>query len=460
MSYYFRYLFLILAFIIAVISSACNNKKPRRHKGHNRQIVQENTTAKVNSDSLKCSDLFKLIHDEKYDEFYRAVSPVNLKYARSCFEDYARSGVSFNYGVLLNANIVTNFNRALLKPKLSEIASFSFVPNDGKCFMNAPLYAMARSGFFDNFLEIDKLFSRKWQARKPTNLAVANEILHSLREVIYEIRRGKNTNATRIATLRDSHYDSFASLKSKELLYHVYYELFSSYNFDNVISAFQDQNGTIKAKLINFNSPLPRVALDTNNLAGLLEDFRILGEVPYGPINALVSLGGNQDLVYIDSLFSILDPWGAIARFLSFALSNTRSVNDIYRPSYQDGLQFFLNLGGEPRSIFVFYDNPTVEGYGLHLRHLRDPIANIPQGKVVYKYEKGRAEGLSRAEQGYKLIAKTKHSHDHQIAELFNATQDKWETHHFFGPPLYSKDLSAPLGFFEDQLSFYELGVD
>ena len=421
-------------------------------------ISKQNSPSKTPSD---CPGLIKLLDDEKYDDFYQEVSKTNIDATRSCFEHEAQKGVSFNYGVLLNANIASDSNKTLFKPELKHISSFKDVPNVSRCYMNAALYSIANSDFFDDLLVIDKILPEQWSKRDARNLPVANEILRSLREVIYEIRRGQRTSSKRIATLRDRHFNSLEQrLSDKDLLTSLYLELFTSYQFENVIIALADKKAnTVNPVLSNVDLKLSKDDVNFTKLRAALEKFHLINSAPagFGPIGTLIcTLASNNDLIYLDAIFSILDPWGAIARYLSFALYKSGNENKV---PYKGPYASTIKLDSKEKDNIkyeIFYDDPTVTNIGLTMRALRNPSTKAVRGKVIYQHEDNVKRGQKRADAGFKLIAKTKHSTNHLIAELFNFSRNEWETHNFFGPPTFSKDLSSSTGTYEDNLSFYE----
>lgn len=440
----------LLSLLLLLLS--CDNSKRlhRKPKKENNRIAAKNVEAKIES----CAKLLKLLNEQRYADYYHEIKLVDINLIRSCFEQEAKNGLIFNYGVLFNSNIITEANKYLFKPDIKNISSFKFVKNDSKCFMNAPLYAIANSEFFDDFLEIDKIYSNQWQARPLKNQGIANDILRSLREVIYEIRRGIHTTSQKITTLRDNHYDSFAYLDDQELLLSIYHELLTSYVFGDVIYAFTGDNGFLYPNLVNNNSKISPLDLDYAKLYTAMKNFQAIRKVPFGPLNALITLPGNQDLVYLDSVFSIIDPWGSIARYLSFVLYiNGNEDNIIYKASYSADIALELNNIGKLR---IFYDNVSRDSFGLHMRAINNSQKHSVQGKIIYKYMDALSQKYPNVDQGFRLIAKTKHSNNHQIAELFNRSRKEWETHLFYGPPTFSKMLSAAKGTFQDQLSFFE----
>jgi len=455
---FLRLIYLMVFFAILV---SCNFKIKVPHKSEPQtriRVVQNNADVKISLVQRSCEELEQLLNEERYDDFYEQVKHANKQSIELCLAKKAERGAFFNYGVLFNAGLIKKQNKQIYKPNLNIINGFPHVKNDGKCFMNAPLYAIASSEFFDSLLEIDAIYPDLWQARPQENLSLANDVLHSLREVIYEIRRGQHTNAQRIATMRDRHFNSFAHLDEVPLLLSLYYELLTSYVFENVIYAYADNKGTLYKEIVSLHAQIAKESIVNQQFYSMLHNFRALRGVPFGPLNALVRLPGNQDLVYLDSLFAIIDPWGMIARYLSFIFyADTNNNKVIYHPSYASDMALRLNSGNKDINLRVFFDDINLDNYGLHVRTLRDPKLKNASGKIIYKLAEAMINRLNKLDQGLLLRAKTKHSHNHQIAELFNPMRKEWETHFFDVPPIFSKILSQENGVFYDQLSFYEI---
>jgi hypothetical protein len=133
--------------------------------------------------------LVPLLQAGDFAKFYSAIDEQDLQALRRKFEQLSpEQRGALNYGALVNAGIVTNENRNLFKPDIKKIDHYVDIPNDLKCWMNATLYSIANSSFFDDFLEIDRILEDSWNKRPKANLVIANRILRSLRETIYEIR--------------------------------------------------------------------------------------------------------------------------------------------------------------------------------------------------------------------------------------------------------------------------------
>ena len=349
-----------------------------------------------------------------------------------------------NYGALVNAGLITKENRDLFKPDIKKIESYVYVANDLKCYLNASLYSMANSAFFDELLEIDRLKSDAWQKRPAAHLAIAERILRTLREAVYEIRLGPNTTPERIAKARNRHFESLENLNALDLIASFYHELFSAYEIQTIEVIGRDKNsGVIGHQYVDLN-PIPIEASEVKQSISQYKAHDTLDG--FGHIGNLSSclLSGTLDWNYFTALFIILDPWGATARYLTATLkfNDTGAEKAVLRDSFHGKLVFDLSdkLG---KIHFFFNDFNTAVLFGL-----RDIASKKVLGFMKYT--------VKSPDKNNQLIAKTRHSSNHQIAELFIFARRVWETHTFFGPGGVSKEESAGGDGYIDSIYFYQ----
>jgi hypothetical protein len=373
------------------------------------------------------------------DSFYRDVSQNDIALVRAAFAEKAKSGHVFNYGVLVNANIITDDNQALFKPSLDEIEQFREVPNQSHCFMNSALYNIANSNFFDELLELDRLRAEAWNKRTGTTLALANPILRTLRETIYEIRLGKRTTPERIAHMRARHVATLSDLDSLEIAQAVYVELLTLYSFEKVEHLLIDSAG---AKVHEYRQIDHFRNIDESLIKSAVENFRYWNS--RGALGSLSkSLHNNQDLVYLDAIFSIVDPWGTTARFIEAAIVHDRfplsklRAGEIYEAKLMNTFSIPLEQGV---SLKVFHNvvmEDPIKNQMFSSRMLRSASSKAELGRIIYRYD------ITEFDANFQLIAKSKHSSNHQIAEVFRRKQNAWETHTFFGPPKVAAIVSG-----------------
>jgi hypothetical protein len=399
------------------------------------------------------SGLVELLLANKIDQFYEAVKKEDLLAVRMFFTTQAAAGKKFNYGVLVNADLIDQKNRAALKPDIKKVDMFMDVANKSNCFMNSAFYAVANSAFFDDFLEIDKLFSKDWENRDSKNLPKANAVLRSLREIIYEIRLGPNTNSSNIDLMRKRHLDALEHIGNMESIVDFYYELVTSYNFKqgfrhtvkdgkNEQAHFPVENFKDKPQFASLFKPMVR------KVQGIYGLFSLLS------CNIHV---GMADWMYLDAIFAVVDPWGKIARYMALAVidkdyDGRLVINDPYPDrdplmvSYkQDKIQFIHNI--PPTEAGLDFWKPIIA------RLLLNPISQQINGYV--EYHKWPLD-LPK----FNLVAKTKGKESiiHQIVELFRYARHKWETQDFFGPPTFSTEVSHyETGGYKDFTKYFEI---
>ena len=353
-----------------------------------------------------------------------------------------------NYGALLNAGLITDANRALFKPDIKKIDQYSNVPNGLRCFMNASLYSMANSAFFDELLEIDRLKSKEWGNRVANNLVIANRVLRTLREVVYEIRLGLRTTPERIAKARRAHIESLENLHALDVITCFYHELFEKYNLENIEAIVIDQKtGNATYSNIEWN----QIPFEFDIVKQALDQYKIVPESKGpGHLGALsCSLTSNEELVYITALFIILDPWGATARYLSASFKENNVKKDD-EPSLDDpytGRLVFDSSDKLAKIYFFFNDWYFEKPVSLSLR---DVVSQETLGRLIYKKR-------AKVRSNLQLVAKTKGSTNHMIAELFSFARQEWETHDFFGPARFSKKESDGGSGYKDHTYFYEV---
>lgn len=396
--------------------------------------------------------LAELLQDnKKVDDFYQSVRSCDTPGFRNYLENKVKNGSSFNYGVLLNAGLITKENKSIFQPDTKKIKEFSTVSNENFCYMNSALYNIANSEFFNEFLEIDQVFPAEWNARDSKNLLAANKVLRSLRELIYEIRLGDKTTPAKIAHLRTRHINSLEHLDNLEIIANFYKELVLSYEFEK-INYFELDLGTGKhiKKGVNINLSSNNIDFEVskseyNRIKQLSKDYNygVLGRF----FQNLSRKSGSVDIYYLDTIFSILDPWGKIARYMTAAAFDAQTFNQWFSSLFIMDMSFYIATRKdlEIESALVFGDKAAKRvvrlihnAYDLNdaafdsqaLRLLR----NSASKKVV-----GKITSSSNAGASFHLTAKSRHSSNHQIAEIYRYSRTEWETHNFFGAPNFAK---------------------
>lgn len=401
------------------------------------------------SSDNRCLNLTTLLDNNRYDQFYSELRQANLTDIRRCFEEQAKQGKVFNFGVLINADIVNLSNENIFKPNIKTLDQFIDVRNESLCYMNSALYNIANSDF-DDFLKIDKLFPAEWKKRDEQNLRIANPILQSLREVIYEISLGKKTNQEKIALMRKRHLESLKNLNELDIIANVYLELLLSYQFDQwEFYGAQNKEATelkhIKGDVVGRKATLSQIKQGIRNYVlfpDVLKGWGALGGLS-------CSLGKNQDIIYLDAIFSILDPWGKTARFLSLAITD-KDVKNIDDKIYSyDGYVGKLILEGNEYNYHYFHSDLDFPNKHVAKR-FRDPVSKIEKGRIYF------FEPLYDDPTFY-LVAKSRHNNsNHQIAEIYRYARNEWETHNFFGPPSFANKTSATKeGGYQDYTYFF-----
>lgn len=403
--------------------------------------------------------LAELLLESKLDEFYRSASQEDLSQLRRYFEQQVKNGKTFNYGVLINTDIVTEENKILFKPDVKKLEQLSDVPNENMCYMNASLYAIANSSFFDEFLEIDKTLKEDWWKRDQKTLEVVNPILRSLREIIYEIRLGLKTKPARIAALRKRHIAALVQLEEPEIAVNLYRELLTSYHFER-LEFVTIEAGNKVHRMSAFDNTATRF-VDGVDLKPIVENFRMIDNSPYGVFGALscslTRSSGNRDIIYFHTLLPAVDPWGKTARYLSGAVFD-RSVNaqelgtlDPYLGTHD----FVFSIKNSNDNFKLIHNALSVVDGNRFARYpvfvFRNLSTKNETGKITYRVDVGAKDS------SFILVAKTRHSTNHQIAEIFRYPRDEWETHNFFGAAKFAKTKS-PMddGHYQDQLYFFE----
>ncbi len=460
----------VLCFLVGFVSS-CESE-------HNQQIrvigkLQSAQSSKGNkklSFSNDSKGLEDLLVNNKIDEFYARIAPENFASLQNYLEDQAKNGALYNYGVLLNAGLINAKNKKIFKPRLKKIKEFSHVPNEGLCFLNAALYNIANSKFFDDFLEIDGKHPSLWRMRDPKNRVIADKILRTLREVIYEIRLGERTAADKIALMRGRHVDAFAEMNDIVRVANIYKELLFSYSFDPIKHYWIDfeAGGIYKNKIVNVDFTPINIAIEPS--INFYKDLKTSGSLPnfsYGVIGKffeqLAAKGGSQDIFYLDTIFAIIDPWGKIARYMTAATFDA----DTYSPWFSS-----LFLIDDSYYVHDFSIVETGLAFGVknnrrivRLIHNAHNLNNLPADGSAFRFFRddqnniiGKITSKLSLDKNFKLVAKSRHNHNHLISELYRDFRREWETHKFFGPPQFSNAISVvDDGSYKDYLYYFKL---
>ncbi len=399
----------------------------------------------------------QLLEQGQLDRFYDIIRDEELPSVRAFFETEAKRGRAINFGALVNANIITTSNRATFKPDIKKVAQFVGISNENLCYMNATFYNIANSAFFDHLLEIDTLSSQDWDNRDPKLRTIADNVVRTLRELIYEIRLGTATTPERIATIRTRHIKSLDNLSDLELMTSLYRELLSSYSFGTVEVMSLNEQGGIVHKAHAYEKIRSKLNFSLYNAKAAVENFKIYDG--YGMLGGLScqKFRGSKDIVYLDAVLPLIDPWGKSARYLGLGIFDHRlNSADLRTPDpYLRWGELILAAPGSSPKIKIFHnvlelkaDNSAEQ---IAMRKFKDPKTNTLIGQI------NRAVPIDPANTPYQLVGKSKHSSNHLIAELFRPSQNLWETHSFFGPPRFSKKVSRSNdGSYQDHLYYYQ----
>jgi hypothetical protein len=405
--------------------------------------------------TLAMETLMPMLKTAEFATFYQTIDGQDLEDLKNKFEQLEpKERASLNYGALFNAGIITDENRDLFKPDIQKIHNYVDVPNDLKCWMNATLYGIANSSFFDDFLEIDYLLEDKWKKRPAANLNRAQRIIRSLREIVYEIRLGPETSPERLRKIRLNNFESLEDLHDLDTVTSFYHELFASYYFEQVEFVEKDPiSGVTTHKHKSLNNHIP---IEFSTLKEALRGHQTMTHLKgYGIIGALScnlhQTAGFVELMYLHALFIILDPWGITARYLSASVK-FHPVEDDHKPGLIDPYQGKLVFeDAEKKGSFHFFFNDWNFDYGASVG-FRDIKTKKPLGKLIYRQR-------AKVDSQLILVAKTRGNINHMIAELFNFEQKKWETHTLFEPAQFSSRESADQSVYEDYTHFYQASV-
>ncbi len=387
------------------------------------------------------SYILKLLNDYKIDDFYLSITQNNQDAVREKLEEESKSHKkSFNYGILLNAGLITEANKAIFKPNIKEIDYFHTVQNKMLCYMNSTFYNMANSAFFDDFLEIDLIFSAEWKNRDPQNLKIATPILRTLREVIYEIRLGENSTSDKIDYLRNRHIETLKGLNDLDIVSRFNKEIFESYKnftFERNIGTAEIGFGVassdkIHANIPNFNEDLVKEKTRIATLHGY-----------FGYIGAMTDpSSSNSDIIYLRALFSMIDPAGSIARYISTALYEDGKAINLRDGFTGNGVLTFDIKENPLIKLKIFYTNIVDENYFINVSFVK-PHTNEINGRIILYYGADQEnENYKLFVKNFNLVAKSRVSTNHQISETYNYHKNQWQKHDFFTKPSFSNQSS------------------
>lgn len=98
---------------------------------------------------------------------------------------------------------------------------------------------------------------------------------------------------------------------------------------------------------------------------------------------------------------------------------------------------------------FYYFHNDVACSNKYIVRRLKDPFSKRIDGQLYLT--------RSASDPAFRLIAKSKHSSNHQISEVFRYSRNEWETHKFFGPPTFATHTSLLIEQgYKDYMRFYE----
>ncbi|USN51271.1 MAG: hypothetical protein H6731_02370 [Myxococcales bacterium] len=451
--------FTILFLILSLFS--CSKDKQK-----NTELI---SSAKNSIDDTLKNSIDDTLLKGDFEGFYRYAKEQNLEILKNNLEQLEpKQRASLNYGALLNAGIITKENRHLFKPDIKKINYYVDISNDNRCWMNSTLYSIANSYFFDDFLEVDLILKDTWKKRPAANIDIANKIMRSLREIIYEIRLGPNTTSERLVKARERHAESLKVLKDLAVAVSFYHELFVGYNLEGVEYVEKD----IKSARLNFiytykYNSISDLKLSEDMIENLKQQImeKGIGSQVQGNGWVIANLGKQlcssmpsfYEPHYLVALFIMLDPWGATARYFSVRITDQTVPEDKREVSYGAPSLGNLRLTLDSENIYFFIKDSIFNGNYFNwndnsLFKLRDIATKKPLGHIMY-------ERAADASLDLTLVAKTKGSEKniHLIAELFNFMQKKWETHRFLSPfTLSNTESSYEDGNYKDYTFFYQ----
>jgi hypothetical protein len=407
------------------------------------------------------TNLVTTLQQGDFAGFYAKVDGFDQESVRVRLENLdsgKKSGL--NYGALVNAQLITSSNRAQFMPDIKKIDYYQDVQNDSRCYMNGTLYNIANSAFFNDFLEIDALLPKKWKNRPSKNKSIADRVIRSLREVIYEIRLGPRTTPDRIAKARERHLEALDNLDDLDTVTNFYHELFTNYDFGKAERIYRNNAGQDRHTVVDGLEIPTGLLPDMNKIRTALSTYKASSVLPgfghIGPLSrSVASKTGNIDLLYLHGIFIIADPWGASVRYLSVAFKEN-AVSPSEKPYLQDPYEdkLLFDTSDKEVSMHYFFGDSIFRNDGTYKANYLMTFRYITTkryiGVLLYRQK-------ANANAPYRLVGKTRGSSNHMIAELRNFKRQEWETHKFFGPGQFNKQESPGGDGFNDYTHFYEL---
>jgi hypothetical protein len=322
--------------------------------------------------------------------------------------------------------------------------------------MNAAFYDIANSSFFDRFLKIDSVFPEEWNQRNPNNLKIITPILHSLREVIYEIRLGNKTTSDKIALMRKRHIKSLENLGDIEVITDLYLELLSYYEFEFWEFKGSIDNGPNKYELKSGNIPNQGRKYDALNVKAAIERVISSSSLPreFQTLGSLhCSTAAGHDQAYLDALFLMIDPWGKIVRYMSAALIDKAIINIENEVWSNDGYAQKLWFLVDNKFKLYYFNSELDKKHRFVIKNFQNPVSKNIEGKIL-DASSPSVSGL--LDPNFLLVAKSKFSSNHQIAEVYHPERDEWAVYDFLNQPSFAQKESEKIkGGYKDYLHYY-----
>lgn len=226
-----------------------------------------------------------------------------------------------------------------------------------------------------------------------------------------------------------------------------YHKLFANYDLEQIEFIYKDPRSGEEKRWAGYFTHIPKLVDLKKALAKHQRLQNMAGHGRIGSLGCNINMArGFVDLSYLHALFIMLDPWGATARYLSISAKNHLAYN--IKPRLHDPYKRKLILKDVDKNTFHVFFNDWNFNYSVSV-DLRDIASKKSLGKLIYLQSAKPYDPLM-------LIAKTKGSSNHIIAELFNFKRRDWETHTFFGPATFSAQESSDQDGYQNLTFFYQ----
>ena len=366
--------------------------------------------------------LLGLLKKNDLNDFYAEAKKLKISELRKFFESHA-DNKKYNYGALLNANIITPENRKLFKPDVAQLDYFAGVPNpeNSTCWFGAAIMAMAAGELFDDFLEIDKKVGDKWKNRPTAVKKDVDNLLRTLRTLIYELRLGPLASQQRILALTKELKQNIIILGDENKRAIFFRELMENYDFQKKIVISKDKTNNKKLAIQHVNYS----AEEKDKIAKLAlpDTFGF-----YEPTKCLIDKKGANPSLLLRTLFIMLDPFGKTARYLSFAdLKDDLKTESIYNLIWT-GLTIESH-GQNTKIIIDTSPHAKVSLLNDNKIDFSELLELLDQGVILPPWSENNAMNNKGINYEVKLIAKNLESARHAITILYNQKLNKWEMH-------------------------------